>query len=169
MSIIDTLITDRTASDVSRWQALFAKGWSSMTTSERTEWMAGMRGAYNAADLNRVGEAVAYAAGRLGATGYGVTASPKTDWSATDIPTAADLTNYLNQIEMVRTGLQSVLMAYAAQMQFDFPQTPSSAGNMTYQEANDIEQILKAIYDQLKYMEDRFYWYCSGDLYAGEV
>ena len=58
MSIIDTLITNRTQSDVTRWRTLHDKGWGGMTAGEKTEWFAGVKGAYNAADLNRVGEAM---------------------------------------------------------------------------------------------------------------
>lgn len=54
MSIIDTLITDRTQSDVTRWRTLRDKGWAGMTADEKAEWSAGMKGAYNATDLNRV-------------------------------------------------------------------------------------------------------------------
>ena len=52
MSIIDTLITNRTQSDVTRWRTLHDKGWGGMTAGEKTEWFAGVKGAYNAADLN---------------------------------------------------------------------------------------------------------------------
>lgn len=60
MSVIDTLITDRTQADVSRWLTLLKKGFSAMTPEEKEEWLSGMRGAYNYIDLNRVGEAAVY-------------------------------------------------------------------------------------------------------------
>lgn len=45
MSVIDTLVTDRTAADVTRWRVLREKGLAGMTTDELTEWLAGMKGA----------------------------------------------------------------------------------------------------------------------------
>lgn len=41
MSVIDTLITDRTQADVSRVEELAAKGWHNMTRDEQLEWMYG--------------------------------------------------------------------------------------------------------------------------------
>lgn len=70
MSIIDTLITDRTQADVNRVLTLSAKGWAAMTAAEREEFAAGMKGAYNATDLNRVNAAMEYLESRLVAMGY---------------------------------------------------------------------------------------------------
>ena len=69
MSVIDTLIFDRTQADVDRVYALKQKiltgGLTSLTAEEKAEYMGGMRGAYNATDLNRVGQAVSYLADRF--------------------------------------------------------------------------------------------------------
>ena len=81
MSIIDTLITNRTQSDVTRWRTLHDKGWGGMTAGEKTEWFAGVKGAYNAADLNRVGEAIEYIADLFGGFGFPMMITPKTDWA----------------------------------------------------------------------------------------
>lgn len=54
MSILDTLITDRTQADVTRWKTLHDKGWSRMSPEEKVEWSSGLKGTYNATDLNRV-------------------------------------------------------------------------------------------------------------------
>lgn len=70
MSIIDTLITDRSQSDVDRALTLSAKGWAAMTAAEKEEFEAGMKGAYNATDLNRVNAAMEYLDTRLKAMGY---------------------------------------------------------------------------------------------------
>lgn len=70
MTIIDTLITDRTSSDVSRWSELKSKGWAGMTEAEKAEWSAGMKGAYKYTDLNRVNEALVYLQNRLRGYGY---------------------------------------------------------------------------------------------------
>ena len=69
MSVIDDLIYDRTQEDVDRVKELKEKiltaGLSSLTSDERSEYMAGMKGAYNASDLNRVGQAVRYIASNI--------------------------------------------------------------------------------------------------------
>lgn len=69
MSVIDNLIYDRTAADVQRVHdfrnRILAGGITALTASERAEYLAGMKGAYNASDLNRVGEAVQYLADRM--------------------------------------------------------------------------------------------------------
>ena len=62
MSIIDTLITDRTQADEERVEELAAKGYDAMTAEEKSEWDGEMKGAYDASDLNRVESAVAYLA-----------------------------------------------------------------------------------------------------------
>lgn len=70
MSIIDTLITDRSQSDVDRALTLSAKGWAAMTAAEKEEFVAGMKGSYDATDLNRVNAAMEYLEARFKAMGY---------------------------------------------------------------------------------------------------
>lgn len=75
--IMDTLITDRTQADVDRAKYLNGlwdprtRQWRG-TPEELAEWEAGPRGAYGAADLNRVTQAAAYLIGRLETLGYHV-------------------------------------------------------------------------------------------------
>lgn len=132
-TIIDTLITDRTQADVERVKALAAKGFAAMTAAERAEWLAGMKGAYNASDMNRVGTALNYLAGRLGPIcGKVITWTAKTDWAVTDIATASQAETYRQQIQDIRDAL-----AYPA----GTPDAPQLA-RLTYTGANDIERIL---------------------------
>lgn len=132
-TIIDTLVTDRTQADVERVKALAAKGFAAMTADEQAEWLAGMKGAYNAADLNRVGTALNYLAGRLGAIcGRSITWTAKTDWAATDIITASQAEAYRKQVQSIRDAL-----AYPE----GTPDAPE-LGRLTYTGANDIERIL---------------------------
>lgn len=63
MSILESLITNRTAADVARWRALRDKGFDAMSADEKAEWLAGMRGAFNAADRNRITKAMVYLKG----------------------------------------------------------------------------------------------------------
>lgn len=132
-TIIDTLITNRTQADVERVRKLAAKGFAAMTAAEQAEWLAGMKGAYNASDLNRVGTALNYLAGRLASIcGKSIAWTAKTDWAVTDIITASQAAEYRRQIKDIRDAL-----AYPAGTP-DVPQL----GRLTYTGANDIERIL---------------------------
>ena len=132
-TIIVTLVTDRTQADVERVKALAAKGFAAMTAAEQAEWLTGMKGAYNASDLNRVGTALNYLAGRLGPIcGKIITWTAKTDWDVTDIATASQAETYRQQIQDIRDAL-----AYPA----GTPDAPQ-LGRLTYTDANDIERIL---------------------------
>ncbi len=71
------LIYDRTAEDVERALALSKKAEAgTLTDAEKTEWLAGMKGCYNASDLNRVEAAVKSIAAELNAAGYAVEVTP---------------------------------------------------------------------------------------------
>lgn len=132
-TIIDTLVTDRTQADVERVRELAAKGFSAMTAAEQAEWLAGMKGAYNAADLNRVGTALNYLAGRLGTIcGMSIAWSAKTDWAVTDIATASQAAEYRQHIQDIRNAL-----TYPS----GTPDAPQ-LNRLTYTGANDIERIL---------------------------
>ena len=89
------LITDRTQADVNYVVRLSTKSWNNMSEKEKADWESGLKGAYNASDLNRVGNAVVYVAGRLTKAGYLVPVSPKIDWTASDIPKESDMRTYL--------------------------------------------------------------------------
>lgn len=142
-----SLITDRTKQDVDRVEELAEKGWAAMTEQERAEWLGEMKGAYNASDMNRVGEAVTYVAGRLTDCGYAAPVSPKTDWTVEDEPTTDQLTAYLDDISTVR-GALTVLSST--------PAAPADMDGLTHQEANDIEQILLDVDKLLNIMATTF-------------
>lgn len=132
-----TLITDRTADDVANKTA---------------------KGFYNASDLNRVGAAAQYIADRFVSQGYAVTVSPKTDWLASDIPTASELETYRQNIATLR-ALIAVMKST--------PETPETMRFLDYIKANDIERILLDLDTLLT--NAALVWYQSGELYAGEV
>ena len=89
------LITDRTQADADAVWRLAAKGYAAMTAEEKAAWDAGLKGAYNASDLNRVGSAVGYVAGRLTDAGYGIDVSPHVGWTEGGIPDAEEAAAYL--------------------------------------------------------------------------
>lgn len=131
------LITDRTAEDVANKTA---------------------KGFYNASDLNRVGAAVQYVAERFAAQGYAVAVSPKTDWLASDIPTASELETYRQNIATLRAPIAVMKST---------PETPETMRFLDYIKANNIEQILLDLDTLLT--NAALAWYQSGEIYAGEV
>lgn len=131
-----------------------------MTSAERTEWAAGMKGAYKETDLNRVGGALNDLRDRLVEAHY---LSPnafaaKTSWTAGEVPTGADLTHYLFCVSAIRDAMAQFPTT---------PPTPEDTGGLSIQEANDIEQIALDIDQLIKNMLAARYY--SGDLYSGEV
>lgn len=73
------LIYDRTAEDVERALALAKKAEAgTLTDAEKTEWLAGMKGCYNASDMNRVEAAVKQLAAELRKYGYSVEYTDRT-------------------------------------------------------------------------------------------
>lgn len=132
-----TLITDRTAMDVAQKTA---------------------KGFYNATDLNRVGAAVEYVAGRFHALGYDCPVRVKKDWSESDTPTAGQMETYRQNIATLRRQIAVMKST---------PETPETIRQLNYIRANNIEQILLDIDRLLTNIENS--WYFSGELYAGEV
>lgn len=132
-----SLITDRTRADV----------------ENETD-----KGFYNASDLNRVGAAVEYIAGRFTALGYACPVTVKKDWLTSDAPTASQMEVYRQNIVTLR-GQIAVMQST--------PEAPASMAGLDYVKANNIEQILldlDALIDKLIKS-----WCFSGELYAGEV
>lgn len=160
MSIIDTLITDRTAADTAALEALFAKAKAGSLTEEEKAILAdpANKGAYNYTDLNRVGAAVEYVAGRFQALGYNFFVSVKKGWSESDTPTASQMEVYRQNIATLRRQI--------AVMQ-STPKTPETMRFLDYIKANDIERILLDLDTLLDKLTKS--WYFSGELYAGEV
>lgn len=137
MSILDTLITDRVEADVQLVQRLNAVGIAGMTPAELTAYLAGLKGAYNAADLNRVTGAVAYVAAELTTAGYELPVLVlKTDWTDDDVPTVAQLAAYLENVR----GLREIL-----ELAEGTPPAPADMVGLTWEEANAIEEIILAI------------------------
>ena len=131
------LITDRTRADV----------------ENETD-----KGFYNASDLNRVGAAVEYIAGRFTALGYACPVTVKKDWLTTDAPTASQLETYRQNIVTLRSRI--------AVMQ-STPEAPASMAGLNYVKANNIEQILLDLDALITNITKS--WCFSGEVYAGEV
>ena len=152
------LITDRTKSDVDRARRLTSIGISEMSADEAAEWYSGLRGAYNASDMNRVVEAVRYLADLLTGYGYAVDVTAKQYWTIADAPSESELARYLADVASVRSSLT---------MQDNTPLLPESMAGMTWIGANNIERVLAAVEDSIRGMEQS--WFYFGEVYCGEV
>lgn len=155
---LEHLITDRTSQDVDRVKILAEKAWQDMTAEERAEWLSSMRGSYNYTDLNRVEDAVAYVARRLGEFGYLPYQPITRSWSAKDIPTESDLSVYFNNVALLRRSIA----VWAST-----PKAPDSINGFGANEANDLEQILVDVDLVLTRISQA--WFYSSDLYSAEV
>ena len=145
MSIMDTLITDRTQADVD------ARNY---------------KGTYNASDLNRVGTAMNYVADRLKEAGYDPHISPKTDWQDGEWVTPVAQAVYLGDLSELRRQFSMLSTT---------PEVPprilatgvNTNDGLTHTWANDIEQILEDI--DLLLTNIMQAWFYSDDLFSGEV
>ena len=152
------LITDRTEEDVNRVKAMQKKGWAKLTEAEKAEWDAGMKGAYNYTDLNRVETAVSYLRDYLGSYGYVVALGALKTWQPTDVPTVGDMQRYLDNIRAIR----NVLTVYPST-----PQVPASMARFNFTKANEIERILQDVEELVKNMVAAFMQ--AGEIYGGEL
>ena len=101
--------------------------------------MSGMKGAYNYADMNRVGQSVLYIAERTPLLGVEkAKVSPKIDWNITDTPTQVQSATYISDLIELKSKIPT---------SEDTPTVPDSLDKLTYKTANDIEKILVNLND----------------------
>lgn len=137
MSIIDTLVTDRSAADV----------------AAKNE-----KGTYNAADLNRVSEAVAYLRPIFEDYGYIVSDTELKVWAENELPKASEMAAYLASVKDLYGHF-----VYASKM----INLPVSMDRLNREGANNIEKFLAEIHAAFERMAQA--WYYSDELYSGEV
>lgn len=170
MSVIETLITDRSQADVSR-AAYLRAGYNAgtLTVAEKAEWDGSdLRGAYNASDLNRVGEACAYLYGELARFGYTVPGYVplKTDWYTETDETPPNPENYPAQ-EKMQTYLSTVAALKAV---FDTAiALPDTMSRLTVEGANNIERVFVEIDATLRQMVYAFHRTDEFGLHSGEA
>lgn len=159
MSVIDTLITDRLATDVRLVQDLNSKGIENMTDDELAEWYTELKGAYNYTDLNRVSSAVQYVATQLTDAGYEYpTLVIKTDWVMTDKPTPEQLAAYLQSVKDIREVID---------LAEGTPPAPANMNALTFEQANDIERILVAVEESVQLILYGFIY--ADEMYSAEA
>lgn len=155
------LITDRTSEDVleaRRIRQKYTLG-TPLTDDERQSFLAGLKGAYNISDINRVNEAIRYVAGMLRENGYRVSVADDIEWTRQGLFTQADWQRYLGNVRAIREALP---------LQDDTPKVPNTLFDRNgYRRANEIEQILLDVEKYIVQMlKAQFY---SDELYSGEV
>ena len=122
-------VHDRTQEDVLRVARLNDKYLNlEITKEERDEWLAGIKGALNASDLQRI-EWNTRLIGELEL--LRLTLSVR-EWERPDIPRVSDFTRLLDNVRQIRESGMTLP---------DTPQVPEHPLN-TYQKWNDIEKIL---------------------------
>lgn len=151
-------VYDRTQADVDRVKYLNERYISgTITDEEKREWnigingSAGLKGAFNLADINRI-EINCQTIGELLSADVEVK-----KWEYGDIPRVGD---YLR----IRDNVQKIRDAF-----FTFsntPPTPIQPLN-TYQKWNDIERILHDVYYVYMRIQNSYY-YCGDGMHAGE-
>lgn len=158
MTLFDalSLITDRTAADVARWQELKSKGLANMTAAELAEWRTS-KGAYNYTDMNRVEAAVFMIASKLNDIDIPVKVETKSNWTHADLPTAKDFERYLGNVAKLRGASSGLHLA---------PALPTSMVRLNYIGANNIEAALLFINEWADGMKDTRRY--SGEFYGGE-
>ena len=191
MSVLDTLITDRTQADVDYVRSLSAKGIPQMSADELTEFLTTLKGAYNYSDLNRVETAVAYVAAELVQAPtdlrqyasdrnvawddlFDVPYDPddydnltiKTNWAVSDIPTNLQMIRYIENIKLIRDAIPNASIAWI----------PDVMDNLDYSIANNIEQLMIDVHQALialvalkeGYIRSAMEVSYSGEVYSGE-
>lgn len=153
------LITDRTQNDIDRVNELAQKMMlGTASTQERDEWLSGMRGAYNATDLNRVNMAMEYLNGWITDAGYATGyVDQGIEWTMSDIQVQTQMAAYLNNV----VAIGSVFTLENP------PSPPESIVYLTYIGANAIEKIL-VLTDKIHPLLEKTPFY-SGEVFCGEV
>lgn len=122
-------ITDRTQSDVDRVKEITAKARTGIwTDAEQKEWLAGMKGALNYTDFNRIESGIQ----ELGFI-VGASVSVKTDWTDSGYMKVSDATRWLSNINSIRAKCSGPSA---------IADTPESMNKLNFSTMNQIEQIL---------------------------
>lgn len=190
MSVLDTMITDRTQTDVDYARSLCVKG-ENMTAEEKTVFSSPLKGMYSYPDWNRVESAVDYVADELVqadtdlrayASSLGVewddlfsvpydptdyaNLTIKTDWVESDIPSATQMQRYINNVNLILSAIPEASVLWI----------PDTMDGLTYEYANNIEQVLIDVHTALAvvisvregYIRSALAVNYSGEIYSGE-
>ena len=151
------LIWDRTNADVERVKTLARQIQQGAATQEEVaEWLANLKGSYNASDMNRVAWAEYFIEQLCKHYGYDIRVVAKRDWVYADIVTPSTEGDYIDDITTIRTLPHEP----------DTPNAPTTLEHLGYQTANDIEKILRDV--QIVMTRSKLSWFASGEISCGE-
>ena len=146
--MMTNLIYDRTPEDVAEVRRLLAKldpeTGDGLTAAEQAKWDAGLKGAYNFSDLNRVESAVKLLAAALTSAGYPVEIAPvlkgskseDREWQEGDIVRRAQWATYLSNVQRLRDAYYTLA---------ETGELPKPEDKLGYVGANTIEKVLADI------------------------
>lgn len=146
--MMTNLVYDRTSEDVAEVRRLLAKldpeTGDGLTAAEQAKWDAGLKGAYNFTDLNRVESAVKLLAAALTSAGYPVEVTPvlkgskseDREWQEGDIVRRAQWTTYLDNVQRLRDAYYTLA---------ETGELPAPEDKLKYTGANTIEKVLADI------------------------
>lgn len=173
--MMTNLIYDRTSEDVAEVRRLLAKldpeTGDGLTAAEQAKWDAGLKGAYNYTDLNRVESAVKTLAVALTSAGYPVEVTPvlkgskseDREWQEGDIVRRAQWATYLENVQRLRDAYYTLAETGAL---------PKPEDKLGYVGANTIEKVLADIdllLDGMKSIYRRAGTFTAGGSYTRQM
>ena len=173
--MMTNLVYDRTAEDVAEVRRLLAKldpeTGDGLTAAEQAKWDAGLKGAYNFTDLNRVELAVKLLAAALTAAGYPVEITPvlkgdkaeDREWQEGDVLYRPQWTTYLDNVQKLRDAYYTLA---------ETGELPAPGDKLGYEDANTIEKVLADIdllLDGMKSIYRRAGTFTAGDSYTRQM
>lgn len=154
--MMTNLVYDRTSEDVAEVRRLLAKldpeTGDGLTAAEQAKWDAGLKGAYNYTDLNRVESAAKTLAAALTAAGYPVEITPvlkggkaeDREWQEGDVLYRPQWTTYLENVQRLRDAYYTLA---------ETGELPAPENKLGYVGANTIEKVLADIDLLIDYMK----------------
>lgn len=146
--MMTNLVYDRTSEDVAEVRRLLAKldpeTGDGLTATEQFKWDAGLKGAYNFTDLNRVESAVKLLAAALTSAGYPVEVTPvlkgskaeDREWQEGDVLYRPQWTTYIDNVQKLRDAYYTLA---------ETGELPAPGDKLKYTGANTIEKVLADI------------------------
>lgn len=141
-------VTDRMESDVIYARTLLDKRWEEFTTEEKEAYMSGLKGCMNRSDFERIENNIQILVDVLE-----IKSETYVD-NVPEFPTASYFTKMKTNVEAIRAG-------YAVHA--DTPKVPELPFN-SWQKYNDIERILKDVYEVVSAQFKHF----TGEICAGD-
>lgn len=154
------LIFDRTLEDVKYAQQQKVKALKGkLNSTEQAEWNAGLRGALNASDLNRMEGWVEWLTLMLKDEGYSIKLQPRRYWDARELIYQQDIDRLRNKITALRDGF------------FQIPEWRKiwPDNTMTLAQMNAMEWDLQVCWEWLERMVDVFPQAGQSGLFSGQV